>query len=107
MKNKFLIIFFIISLLLITAVSANASEYRSEVKVGLKYGSAAGDSVTLSSSSGLTVYDAALGTVLYASQPSEDIYIQMGSTGFAAWNKFDASAITKISVQPAQGATII
>lgn len=107
MKNKFLIIFFIISLILITAVSASASEYRSEVKVGLKYGAVAGDSVTLSSSSGLTVYDAALGTVLYTSQPSEDIYIQMGSTGFAAWNKFDAGTITKISVQPAQGTTII
>lgn len=105
--NKFLITALLISLLLLTGTAAYASEYRSEVTVGIKYGSNAGDSVTLSSSGGLTVYDAAVGSVLYTAQPSEEVYIQMGSTGFASWNKFDASSITKISVQPPQGGTII
>lgn len=107
MKNKFLIITLIISLLILTDAATYASEYRSEVKVGIKYGSTAGDSLTVSSSGGLTVYDAALGNILYTAQPSEDVYIQMGSTGFASWNKFDASSVTKISVQPPQGGTVI
>lgn len=107
MKYRILTITIIVSLLITMGISVCASEYRSEVTVGIKYGSGAGDSVTVSSSGGLTVYDAALGNVLYTAQPAEDVYIQMGSTGFASWNKFDASSVTKISVQPPQGGTIM
>jgi len=105
MKKKIITLF--IMCILIFTLQAYASEYRSEVSVGLKYGASAGDAVTLLSPGGLTVYDAALGTVLYTAQPGEELYIQMGSTGFASWNKFDASGITKISVQPPQGGTVI
>lgn len=106
MRNKSFLISLLIGLVILFGGSAYAAEYRSEVKIGLKYGSSAGNSVTVSSDSGLTVYDAAVGTVLYTAQPSESVYIQMGSTGFAATDKFDASGISKISVQVPSGAVI-
>ena len=104
--SKKVIISLLFSLILLFSV-AYATDYRSEVSVGLKYGSSAGNAATLLSPGGLTVYDAAVGTVLYTAQPNEELYIQMGSTGFASWNKFDASGVTKISVQPPQGGTIV
>ena len=106
MRLKTLTIALIISLFIAIGICAEASEYRSEVKVGIKYGQNSGNSVTLSSAGGLTVYDAAVGTVLYSAAPSEELYIEMGSTGFSSWNKFTAESITKISVQPASGTTI-
>ncbi len=106
MKKAYLALLLIISLLLTIGICANASEYRSEVSVGIKYGQNAGNSVKLSSGGGLTVYDAALGTVLYSAAPYEEVYIEMGSTGFASWEKFTAEGISKISVQPLQNATI-
>lgn len=107
MKKKFLIICLIFTAIIAVANIVQASEYRSEVSVGLKYGSNSGSSTTLSSRGGLTVYDAAIGTVLYQAQPDEELYIEMGSTGFASWNKFDASGISKLSVQPPQGTTLV
>ena len=107
MKKKFLIMCLIFTAIIAVANIVQASEYRSEVSVGLKYGSNSGSSVTLSSQGGLTVYDAAVGTILYQAQIGEELYIEMGSTGFASWNKFDASGISKLSVQPPQGATLV
>lgn len=106
MKKTASILFLIIILLLAIGICASATDYRSEVSVGIKYGSNAGNSVRVSASSGLTVYDAAVGTVLYTASPGEEVYIEMGSTGFASWEKFSAEGITKISVQPAQYTTI-
>lgn len=105
--KKITSVFILIIILLISCVMcANASEYRSEVKVGIKYGKSAGNSVKVSSKSGLTVYDAAVGTVLYTASADEEVIIEMGSTGFASWNKFSADGIPKISVQPTPGTTI-
>lgn len=106
MKKIASILFLIIILLLSVVICSNASEYKTEVSVGIKYGENAGNSVTLSASSGLTVYDAAVGTVLYSAAPGEEVYIEMGSTGFASWEKFSADGISKISVQPAPYTTI-
>lgn len=106
MKKVFLAMLLIISLLLTVGICANASEYRSEISVGIKYGQNAGNNVKLSSSGGLTVYDAVIGTVLYSAAPYEEVYIEMGLTGFASWDKFAAEGISKISVQPAPGATV-
>ena len=92
--------------MLIISAHAYASEYRSEVTVGILYGKSAGQSFTVSSGGGVNVYNAQTGDVLYASQPGEEVYIQMGSTGFASTGKFDASGIAKISVQP-QGAMTV
>ena len=97
MRKKFLIICLIFTAIIAFTNIAQASEYRSEVSVGIKYGSNSGNSVTLSSQGGLTVYDAAVGTVLYQAQIGEELYIEMGATGFASWNKFDASGISKLS----------
>lgn len=106
MKNKFIFICCLIAMMLISGMCVYASEYKSEVSVGIKYGENAGSSVKVSSESGLNVYDAALGTVLYTAQPMEEVFIEMGSTGFAAFDKFDASGIAKISVQPISGGVI-
>ncbi len=106
MKKKLSVLFLITIILSALSICANASEYRSEVSVGLKYGKSAGKSVKLSSASGLTVYDAAVGTVLYTAAPNEELNIEMGSTGFASWNKFSADGIAKVSVQPAPSTTI-
>lgn len=104
-KSIFLCIMLIISSIVFSGI-AIASEYRSEVSVGIKFGESAGDSVTVSSYGGLNVCDAVTGNVIYTAQPSEEVYIQMGATGFASWNKFDASGVSKISVQPPQGSTV-
>ncbi len=106
MKNKFIFICFLIALLLLCGCGAYASDYRSEIAVGLKYGENAGDTVNVSSESGLNIYDAAVGTLLYTAQPWEEVRVQMGSTGFASSGKFDASGIAKISVQPVGGGII-
>ena len=106
MNKKLFLFFLLIVLFLSLGTLVYASDYRSEVKVGLKYGSGSGNSVTVSSPIGLTVFDATVGTILYTSQPQEEVFIQMGSTGFAAFDKFDASSITKISVQVEQGGVI-
>ena len=104
-KNLIFICSFIILIFLFSA-TALASEYKSEVSVGLLYGEEAGNSVNVSSQGGFDVFDAAIGTLLYSAQPGEEIDILMGSTGFASLEKFDASGIAKISVQPREGATI-
>lgn len=99
MKYKWLFISLVISLVFVGTITVSASEYKSEVSVGLKYGTSAGNSVTVSSSSGVNVLDAVTGAIIYTSLPDEKIDIQMGSTGFAAFDKFDASGISRISVQ--------
>ncbi len=93
-------------LFILTSLSVCASEYRSEVSVGLVYGKSSQKSITVSSSGALNVYNAQTGALLYTSAPGEEIYIQMGSTGFMSADKFDASGIPKISVQPQDGKTI-
>lgn len=105
MKNKAVFIFFIIVLMLMS-FGAYASDYRSEVSVGLVYGKTSQTSITVSSASGLNVYDAQTGAVLYTAYANEELYIEMGSTGFAAIGKFDGSGIPKISVQPIGGGTV-
>ncbi len=105
MSKKLKYIIFVISFtfFILMSFSAFASEYKSEVKVGLKYGPSAGNSVTLSSSGGVNVYDEESGTTLYTSQPGESVYIEMGSTGFTSLDKFDGSGYSKISVHPTDG----
>lgn len=105
MKNKIVFVF-LITVFLVLSCCAYASDYRGEVSVGLIYGKASQTSFTVSSASGLNVYDAKTGAVLYTSQASEEIYIEMGSTGFAAVGKFDGSGIPKISVQPIGDGTV-
>ncbi len=107
MKKKLLIITLALVIFVLAGICANASEYKQEVAVGIKYGSSAGNSINVSAASGVTVYDAAVGTVLYKSAANEPIHIEMGSTGFASWGKFSAEGITKISVQPAQYTSIV
>lgn len=102
-KLLFLIFIITFSILLSMSFSASAYEYKSEVSVGIKYGSSSGNSVTLSSSGGVDVYDATGGALLYSSQPGEAVTIEMGATGFASWNKFDGSGYSKISIQPITG----
>lgn len=94
-------------MLIIFCNVADAAEYKSEVSVGIKYGSNAGTSSIFSSSGQFNVYNAVTGDLLYSAQESESLTIEMGSTGFASWNKFDASGCSKISIQPIIGKTII
>ena len=100
------IMFCLVFILLSFAVIASASEYRSEVSVGLVYGNSGKNSVNLSSETGMNVYNAQTGDVLYTAQPGESVYIEMGSTGFASFDKFDASGIPKVSVQPVSGGIV-
>ena len=104
MKKK--IIFILMFIIMFFSLCVYASDYRSEVGVGLVYGQTSRTSLTVSSSDVLNVYNAQTGDILYSSQPGEEIYIQMGSTGFAAMDKFDGSGITKISVQSVNGTTV-
>ena len=100
MRFKNFIVFSItIIILLLITLTASAYEYKSEVSVGLKYGPKAGISTNVSSKDSLNVYNAVTGDILYTTQPNELVTIEMGSTGFASWNKFDASGCPKISVQ--------
>lgn len=106
-KMKRMLIGVLCMLAMLTAgICADASEYRSEVKVGLKYGAAAGTETAAASQGGLNIYNAATGELLYSAASGESVIIQMGSTGFASQNKFYAEGIAKISVQPQNGATI-
>lgn len=104
MRKKLIICFALILLLLSAAVSA--SDYRNEISVGLIYGNSGKESVTLSSSTDMNIYNAQTGDILYTAQPGEDVLIHMGSTGFASFDKFDASGISKISAQPQNGGII-
>ncbi len=97
---------FLMFALLMSGIYAEASEYRSEVKVGLKYGSAAGIETAAASHGGMNIYNAATGELLYNAASGESVLIQMGSTGFASQDKFYAEGVAKISVQPQNGATI-
>lgn len=92
--------------LLAAGICAHASEYRSEVKVGIKYGSAAGIETAAASHGGMNIYNAETGAWLYTAAAGESVMIRMGSTGFASTNKFYAEGVAKISVQPQNGATI-
>lgn len=107
MKKKLIFICLTVFVAVFAAIGVQASEYRSEISVGLRYGPSSGDSATFSSSGGINVYNAADGTLLYAAQSGEELYVQMGSTGFAAMGKFDGSGIPKISLQPQNGNFII
>lgn len=100
------ILFCFVFMLLLFSVAATASEYRSEVSVGLIYGDSSKESVTVSSESAMNIYNAQTGDILYTAQPGEELYIQMGSTGFAAFDKFDGSGIPKVSAQPVSGGII-
>ena len=103
MFKKFSLTAFVISLLFLLSLSVSASEYKSEVGVGLVYGKTSRNSLNVSSASGLNIYNAQTGDVLYTAAPGEEVYILMGSTGFASIDKFDASGIPEISAQPLLG----
>ena len=96
---------FVFILLITASTIVLASEYRSEVSVGLVFGTGR-NYVTVASHGGMNIYNAQTGDILYTAAPSEDVYIQMGSTGFMSSNKFDASGIPKISAQPISGGKI-
>jgi len=106
MKRKFFISTIFVFLFLFASVQVYASQYKTEVSVGIKYGSSSGNSVSISSCGVLNIYHNEYGTIIYTSQPSETINIEMGSTGFASWNKFDASGCTRLSIYPSEGNTI-
>ena len=106
MKRKFFISTIFAALVLLVSIQVSASQYKTEVSVGIKYGSAAGNTVTISSTGVLNVNRNDYGTTIYTSQPSETISIEMGSTGFASWNKFDASGCSMLSIHPSEGNTI-
>lgn len=107
MKKKLFFIILAMAFVFLTAIGVQASEYRSEVGVGLRYGPSAGESAAFVSDGGINVYDASGGTLLYSAQSGEELYVQMGSTGFAALGKFDGSGIPKISLQPQNGSLIV
>lgn len=104
--NKKIVFICTILMILLCSVSVNASEYRSEVSVGISYGSASKTGVEVFSNGGIFVYDAASGELLYTAQSGEKLSVQMGSTGFAAFDKFDASGRSKISLQPQNGSVM-
>lgn len=104
MHKKLLVCFAMIMLLFAATVSA--SEYRSEVSVGLIYGDTGKESVNVSSTTDMIIYNAQTGDILYTAQPGEEVAVVMGSTGFASFDKFDGSGIPKISAQPQNGGTI-
>ena len=104
--RKIVLMMISVALIFLSGVYASASEYKETVSVGIKYGANSGSSVTVSSSDGLNIYDDVSKTLIYTAQPLEDVYIEMGSTGFASWNKFDAGAYSKLSIQPISGGTI-
>lgn len=106
-KIKYIILVLLFTLALSVCFCVEGADYKSEVSVGIKFGASAGTSFTVSSTDGINVIDYLTGTVLYTSQPAESIIVEMGSTGFASWNKFDASGISKISFCPANGGTVV
>ena len=93
------IIFSTLFIILLFTSASYAYEYKSEVRVGLKYGSSVGHSFTVSSPSGLNVYNAVSGEILYTAGANESVYIEMGSTGFSGGDKFVAEMTPKISIQ--------
>ncbi len=97
------IIFAMFFIILLFSSSSYAYEYKSEVRVGLKYGNSAGNSFTVSSTDGLNVYNAVSGEVLYTAGANESVYIEMGSTGFSGGDKFVAEMTPKISIQSPGG----
>lgn len=107
MKKKLIFILAIVASVIFISMGVYASEYRSEIGVGLRYGPSSGDSAAFLSNGGINVYNAANGNLLYAAQSGEELYVQMGSTGFAAMGKFDGSGIRAISLQPQNGSVII
>lgn len=100
------ILFCVVLMLIMVSAVAMASEYRSEVSVGLIYGNTGKESVNVSSATGMNIYNAQTGDLLYTAQPGEEVYIEMGLTGFASFEKFDGSGIPKISAQPHEGGII-
>lgn len=106
MFKKISLVTFIASLFMLLSLSVSASEYKNEVGVGLVYGKTSRDSLNVSAASGLNIYNAKTGDVLYTSAPGEEVYILMGSTGFASIDKFDASGIPEISAQPIEGGIV-
>ena len=90
-------------IILLFASASYAYEYKSEVRVGLKYGNSAGNSFTVSSPVGLSIYNAVSGEVLYTAGANESVYIEMGSTGFSGGDKFVAEMTPQISVQSPDG----
>ena len=106
MRNKILCLLTFLLVMIFVCITANASTYKTEVKVGLKYGSSAGNSVNVASSGGLNIYNAVTGDILYSAQSNEEVSISMWTNGFSSWNKFQADGITKISVQVPGGGII-
>ncbi len=106
MKRMFFLIAFTVSIILLfSANNTCATDYKSEIKVGLKYG---GDTkaFSVSSGGGIMVYNAQSGALLYTAGNDEQLYIEAGSTGFAALGKFSAENTLKISLQPQNGSLI-
>ena len=95
----------IFSLGLFTAEAA-ASQYKSEIRVGIKYNNSEKNFVTISSGGGVNVYNAVTGEILYSAASGEELLIKGVSTGFLSDGKFYADTASKISVQPQNGATI-
>ena len=102
-KNKYIFFLMMLVFLLSAFVCAEASEYKSEVSVGISYGSESKGPFNVSSSGSISVSDYSNGEVLYTTAPSETLSVEMGSTGFAAWEKFDASGRNKLLFATSNG----
>jgi len=85
---------------------AEASEYKSEIRVGIKYNGTSENSVKLSSQQAVNVYNAVTGEVLYTSAAGEELIIKGEASAFLCDGKFYAGSASKISVQTQNGATI-
>ena len=105
-KNKY--IFFVLMFVFAFSLcsGAEASEYKNEVSVGISYGAENKGPFTVSSSGVINVTDYVSGETLYTTTPSEILSVEMGSTGFAAWEKFDASGRSKLLFRPANSGNI-
>ena len=88
------------------AFKAGASQYKSEIKVGIKYNNSDANFVSISSSGGVNVYNAVTGDILYGAPSGEELLIKGAGAGFLSDGKFYADTVSKISVQPQNGATI-
>lgn len=92
-------------IILLSTVHSYAFEYKSEVKVGLKYGESS-KSFTVSSEGGVNVFVASTGELMYQSLPNESIYIELTPQSFLSSGKFEISTTDTISIQPQNGALI-
>ncbi len=92
-------------ILLLFSNSTFATDYRSEVRVGLKYGDTVSE-FSVSAQSEIYVYNAQSGALLYTAAPNEQFSVRAGSTGFAAEGKFSAESTEKISLQVKDGGLI-